>query len=216
MSAETPTLEELLLDTIRATKGSMFVRIPATVMSYDQVAQTCTARPAVQAFAVDPVTDVLTAVNLPDVANVPVRWMAAGGASITMPLTAGDPVMLEVADRSLDEWKNGTPLPYAPVDKRRFDLTDAIAVPQARVPIAIDGVAAGALVMKHDDIRQGSAAASIPATLSTPLKTFLDLLKIWLDAHTHSGVVTGGGVTGPPAPLSPSVPDIAATKVKIE
>jgi hypothetical protein len=53
------------------------------------------------------------------------------------------------------------------------------------------------------------------------IKSFMDSVKTWLDTHIHSGVTTGAGVSGPPPAvpppgLSPSVPDVTSSNVKVK
>lgn len=60
------------------------------------------------------------------------------------------------------------------------------------------------------EIRIGSESASDPVAL----KSDLEALKTYNDTHTHSGVTTGGGVSGPPSTAAPS--PAAAQKVKAE
>jgi hypothetical protein len=60
-----------------------------------------------------------------------VCWPCAdvGGAKafFTMPLKAGDPVMLTFSERALEDWIGGDE--GAPGDPRQFDLSDAFATP---------------------------------------------------------------------------------------
>ena len=45
------------------------------------------------------------------------------------------------------------------------------------------------------------------------LQTELTAIKTYIDAHTHSGVVTGGGTSGPPAPM-PAPGDAACDRIR--
>lgn len=65
----------------------------------------------------------------PDIIEVPVVWPRSQGDKIgmTMPLRPGDGVMLVFAQRSLEGWLSGQDV--APDDPRRYDLSDAIAIP---------------------------------------------------------------------------------------
>lgn len=63
----------------------------------------------------------------------------------------------------------------------------------------------------------GEEAGSEPPALGTTLKSYLNSLRTWLAAHTHTGVTVGGGTTAVPATLPvPSVPDIEADKVTVK
>ncbi|WP_406705579.1 Gp138 family membrane-puncturing spike protein [Sodalis sp.] len=69
------------------------------------------------------------ALPAPQIFNVPMVFPTgmSGKAKISVPLAAGDPVMLIFSSRGLDEWKvTGEATPET---LRTFDLTDAFAVP---------------------------------------------------------------------------------------
>lgn len=70
----------------------------------------------------------------PKIVRVPVCWPIAdvngAQALFTMPLKAGDPVMLNFSQRALDDWLGGSDNP--PGDPRQFDLSDCFATPMVR------------------------------------------------------------------------------------
>ena len=69
-----------------------------------------------------------TALSMPVIANVPVVFPRAGSAALTFPISVGDGVLLIFAERSLDKWlSDGGEV--TPDDPRKFDLSDAIAIP---------------------------------------------------------------------------------------
>lgn len=216
MSTQNPDLGQLLADTIAAARGAMKVAIPATVVSYNATLQSVTVKPTVMGRYQDIETGGLVPFPLPTIANVPVAFPSSTGFAITWPLTPGDTVFLVCADRSLDEWKS-TGLPEnVPLHTRRFDLTDAVAIPGLRPftsPIPATGWSAAALVIEGLDIRLGSSAAASFVTLDTPLAAHLAAIKAWLDLHTHTSAAPGSPTTPPVAP-SPAPPTTAATRVK--
>ena len=68
----------------------------------------------------------------PQIVQVPVCFPVGmgGKAQITVPLTAGDDVILHFSERSLENWLNGSD--SAPDDPRQFDLSDCFASPVLR------------------------------------------------------------------------------------
>lgn len=62
--------------------------------------------------------------------DVPVVLLHGGGGIITVPVKTGDTVMVMFSERSIAEWlgSDGS-APTTPLDKRRFSLSDAIAIP---------------------------------------------------------------------------------------
>lgn len=215
--SDTPDLGALLAEAIAFARGSIATAIPATVLAYDHVLQRCTAKPTVSGRYQDPDTGILIPFPLPTVANVPVAFPSATGFAITWPLAPGDTVFLVLSDRSMDEWKAGGASENVPLDIRRFDLTDSVAIPGLRPfsrPIPPTGVSPVAMVLEGVDIRLGSSAAAMKVALAPLLAAFLGDLKGWLDTHTHPAP---GGATSPPAGIgSPSAGNLGATKVSAE
>lgn len=110
---------------IAAALAEMNVCMPGKVEAYD--GKTVTARPAMPKQLANGET-----LAAPLIVQVPVCWPIADGGSamITVPLKAGDPVVLHFSQRSLENWLSGSD--QAPDDPRQFDLTDAFATPVMR------------------------------------------------------------------------------------
>ena len=66
----------------------------------------------------------------PEIPGVPVQFPRSGGATINLPIAAGNPVTLLVSDRDLDGWLaiNGARTVEAG-DPRTHDLADCVAIP---------------------------------------------------------------------------------------
>jgi hypothetical protein len=218
MSTLDPDLGQLLAATIAATRGPMKTAIPAEVVAYDPARQAVTVKPTVSGRYQNPETGELIPFPLPTIANVPVAFPSADGHSIVWPLAVGDTVFLVCADRSLDEWKSTGLSENVPVDTRRFDLTDAVAIPGVRsfanpIPAsghhATDGVLRGSW-------RVGSSAAASEVVLEPPLQALLTEIMAWLAAHTHGDPASG--VTTVPVQVAdlPAPGSLGATKLKAE
>lgn len=152
----------------------------------------------------------------PTIAEVPIAWgMGSGGtAGLTAPIKPGDGVMLHFSQRSLEGWLSGNDT--APDDPRRFDLTDAVAVPG----LAASGVSANAtdVELRFGPVKlrlrpDGGAVletaggnltidASGRATFSGDVYVGGDVFagNISLKTHKHLGVQPGGGISGIPTP----------------
>jgi len=96
--------------------------LPASIVSYDYTKQKATVQPLLKK------PYVTGGESLPEIPNVPVIFPKGGGFSMHFPLNAGDVVLLLFSERSIDQWLNrgGEILP---LDPRKFDLSDAIAIP---------------------------------------------------------------------------------------
>jgi hypothetical protein len=97
--------------------------LPGQIVSYDYKTQSAQVKPLIKKTFYNGKT-----ISLPVIVNVPVAMPAGGGATINLPMTAGDKVILVFSERSLERWlatgedsEQGAP--------RRFDLSDAFAIP---------------------------------------------------------------------------------------
>lgn len=91
-----------------------------------------------------------------------------------------------------------------------------IRTSDADVSVKVEGSADVVLEVQGGKVRLGAESGLEPAVLGATLKVWLDQIKLALDAHTHTAVTAGAGVSGPPAPLTfPDVPAIEAAKVEV-
>lgn len=219
--SESASLGDILAQLDAFILGKVNVALPGTIISYNAATQTATVQPVPAARYHDAETDTLVPEPLPQIANVPVQFPSGTGGTytITWPLAPNDPVLLVFCDRSTDEYRSlGTPQ-TVPLDTRRFDLTDAVAIPGYHPPvrpILATGHHPSALVLQAPQILLGSSAAVSPVALAPLVDAVVSALQVWLAAHTHSGVTTGPGVSGPPAVPPPIAGTVAAVKTKAE
>lgn len=218
-----PSEADNLLRAVKAQTARIHTSIPGVVVSYDAATQTADVRPAVKSFSRD-AKGAITAATQPVIPAVPVAFPEGGGFSITWPLEAGDPVLLVFCERSLDEWRSVTGDDHEPQDPaRRHDLMDAIAIPGGSSPVSAlgtDAWAAGALVVRGDDLRLGSATASDFVALASLVLAELNALRAELILHTHTvaGITPGGGSVAslPAIGIGAASGSVAAAKVKAE
>ncbi len=118
-----PTLTDAVRQAITSALNGIHVCLPGEVQKYDRVTSKAEVKPVLSKAYLDETTE-----DLPVIANVPVVWPRTAKAIIHMPLAKGDFVLLVFSERSMDAWlsdgKTG-----APPDSRKFDLSDAIALP---------------------------------------------------------------------------------------
>ena len=218
MPSETPDLGEILAETVSFALGRVSTALPATIVSYDPATQKATCKPTVSGRYHDPETDTLIPIPLPTIAGVPVVFPRANGGGLTWPLAPGDVVLLVICDRSLDEWKSTGAPENTPQDVRRFDLTDAVALPCIRpdtAPIPASGWAPGATVLEGLDVRLGSSAAVDFVALASKVLAELAKIKAKFDIHTHVSAAPGSP-TAIPVPLLDPPGSVAAVKVRAE
>lgn len=197
--SDTPELAAIMRAAVGEAIAKIHTSMPAKIVSYDRATQRAVVQPAIQGKYRDPVTEEVVNVELPQIARVPVAFPSAAGFSITWDLSAGDPVTLIFAERSLDEWLTTGNGSNEAADPRRFDLSDAIAIPGGRsfadaIPPA--GVESGTMVIRAPLIKLGSASASKWIALADDVKTRLNAIESAFNTHTHTiPILTVTGVT---------------------
>lgn len=104
--------------------GEVNTHMTAKIVSYDPTSMRASVIPTVHLQLADG-----SVLAPPVIHDVPVEWpvTCGGKAFIVMPMEEGDPVTLHFSQRSIDDWKGGSH--GAPIDPRRFDLSDCTAHP---------------------------------------------------------------------------------------
>lgn len=224
-ASDTPDLLAVLRTALAAGLGGVRVSIPAIVVSYSKATQTITAQVTIRsryfdASRNDGKGDFVTYLP-PPIAGIPVAFPSGGGVSFTWPLLPGDPVVLLVADRSIAEWKNSGANDNTPTEPRRFDLSDAIALPgtpSPAAPLSIGAVSDTDAVIALPPgaaLDVGGATASQAVALSAIVDGVFGALRTWLDTHTHTSA-SPTSPTSPPIIPSPAPSSTASTRLKTD
>lgn len=101
--------------------------IPCIVQSFDSTKGTVECQPAIRERMIME-DGTIRYISLPLLLNVPVVYPIASGFSMTFPLSQGDEVLVVFSDLSIDNfWQFGNL--QNPVEARRHDLSDGIAIP---------------------------------------------------------------------------------------
>ena len=117
-----PSLATVLERAIWNVLASVHTAFPARVEKYDHATAKADVKPLLARRYEDAV------VEMPVVPNVPVIWPRSTLGGIGFPLQRGDGVLVVCSERSLDGWLSQGGI-VAPQDLRKFDLSDAIAIP---------------------------------------------------------------------------------------
>lgn len=226
---ETPTLTSAVQNIIEGRLGNMHTCLPGIIKTYDPVKKIANIQPSLKRKYQEEAVEV----NLPIIPNVPICFPQTQTSIISIPLKVDDEVLLVFSERSLDKWKSSGGL-LSPEDTRKFDLSDAFAIPAVKPTqqgvAADDGDAIrleningivrihengqitltnanGSMVLNAD----GSAVITTPVGAITMASGKINLgtgaepvlkgatAETAFNTHTHSGVTTGGGVTGTPS-----------------
>lgn len=114
-----------LRDLMQTEMATMHTCLPGKIVSWDGAR--ATVKPAMPKLLNDGST-----LPAPQIVSVPVCFSVGmnGGAVISVPLQAGDDVLLHFSQTALDGWLSGSD--DAPNDPRQFDLSDCFATPLMR------------------------------------------------------------------------------------
>lgn len=126
MTDRQPSLAEVFAQAIEHRLSGLHVCMPGTVESYDVATQTAVVRPGLK--NVLRATDGEREIDYPLISSVPVCHPRGGKWFLHFPLTAGDAVTLVFGERSLEKWRQLGGV-QNPLDLRKHDLSDAIALP---------------------------------------------------------------------------------------
>lgn len=196
-------------------QASLWTAIPCIVDSVDFATMTVAATPAIQGVIEDE-NGVLSYVQLPQLIHVPICFPSAGGFMITLPIKAGDEVLVVFGARAIDSWwqQGGV---QKPIEARLHDLSDGFAIPGPRSQPKITGT--GAVSTTGAQIRNDAGTSYVEIAADGKIKLVspseIDItgnLKVTgtimangeissglhtLTAHVHP-VTTAPGTTGAP------------------
>ncbi len=227
-----PSLTQAVVGAIEASLADLHVGLPAKVISFDPLTQSCDVQPLLQNQIIDLDGNELT-FDWKVISDVPVLYPAGGGWSLTFPLAPGDTVYLAFAEKSIDDWLvNGDPI--LPRIKRRLDLSDAVAVaclrPRSKPLAGLDGssmrlgredgsvvlnmTATSITVTAPSVTIDGHTSIALGQTADSPVVRGTELLT-WLTTHTHNIITPAPGSPTTP-PTVPPLPTMLSTVTKVK
>ena len=202
------SLVQVLDDHFDGKVQDMHVAIPGTVVSWDSTKQTATVQPMVR----KPLTsadNVLCFETPPQIPNVPVMCMRGGGFFVSVPLNAGDGVLLVFSEQSYSEWRSTGQI-SSPKDVRRHGTGYPYAIPGISPDSqALGSVASNKLVIGRDGneelitIGAGELTLGVTAVdnlvlnqamqaLALAQNTYDTAVTAWVAAQTAALVGSGG------------------------
>lgn len=191
--SETPTDATIIRQFIDDALGDVRVALPGRVETYDVAAQSVDVKPLIKDGVLNEDEERIVE-SLPVIPSVPLVFPGSGGFAITWPIDVGDTVLLVFSSSSIDKWLV-TDGDVDPDTDHRHRLDDAIAIPGLRSFKSPINPAPGS----NMEIRApagvqilvgGTSALALVAELNSLIGKF--------NTHSHTGVTTGGGISGPP------------------
>lgn len=120
-----PKLADVLARAVGSILGSIHTAFPGIVETYDYATAKASIKPVVGRRYADGAE-----IDMPIIPSVPVVWLRTSAGSISFPLSRGDGVLVICAERSIDDFLSAAAgATVIPEDGRKFDLSDAIAIP---------------------------------------------------------------------------------------
>lgn len=150
--------------------SSVWTALPGIVESVDLSAMTVSVQPAIQG-QIQKSDGSYEYVNLPLLVDVPIVFPRAGGFILTLPIAAGDEVLVVFASRCIDSWwQNGSV--GVPMEFRMHDLSDGFAIPgPSSQPKKISAISSSAAQLRNEAgdiyLEIGAAGVKIKATTVT-------------------------------------------------
>ena len=211
----------VIKDALKQHSHDLRVALPGIINSFDATTQTANVQVTIREQVLD-VDGSPTSVEFPLLLDVLLVVPRAGGFSLTLPVTAGDECLVVFADMCIDAWwQSGGVQEQA--TKRRHNLSDGFAIlgpwSQPRKLVNYSSTSAqlrsddgqtlvdlksGQVTVKASTVQVNAQTATVTASGSATVQgqtvtigsaTKIDG-KVFL-THTHSGVSTGTGVSGP-------------------
>ena len=217
-----PDQDETLRVYTEAKQARLWTALPGIVQSYNPAQMTVTVQPAINGVARQQ-DGTFVSLKMPVLLDVPVVWQGGGGCTAIFPITAGDECLVVFSSRCIDAWwsKGGV---QDPTEVRMHSLSDGFALVGVRsAKTAFTPPTGVAALMSNDGTTyvqlnpstqalkltapgginlngvtiDSSGNVSSPATVTATTDVVGGGKH--LKTHTHSGVTTGGGTTGPPS-----------------
>lgn len=187
---------------MRSAMMGMEDMLPAVVTTYDDTTNRASIRPLVMMGTTSGQKISRAVVN-----NIPVFRFGGGGFFMRFPIKTGDFGWLKANDRDISLVMQRGGLEDWPNTERLHSFSDAMFFPDTLKGWLIDGDNIDALVLQNMSGSVSIALHDDKITLTAPAMDVNVMNTVWngnlvldgtlVNTHTHGGVETGGGSTGP-------------------
>jgi hypothetical protein len=136
---------------LEGKQAEMWTALPGIVESFNPEAMTAAVQPAIKGRMEDE-SGLVSSVNLPLLADVPVIFPGGGGFTLTYPIKQGDECLVVFSSRCMDGWWQNGGVSDAP-DGRMHDLSDGFAIvgPRSQAHKLATAVDCAGVQLRSDD-----------------------------------------------------------------
>lgn len=146
-------LRSAVIAAIRGRQANIWTLLPAKIVSYDAVKQTCQVQPQIIIQWNDPRTGSPAHIQMPVIADCPVEFPGGGGYHLTFPIQPGDECTVAFSSRCIDGWWSTGQMSQQG-DLRMHDLSDGfVRVGVSSLPHALPSVSTNTVQLRSDDGR---------------------------------------------------------------
>ncbi len=189
--------EEAMRLVLDGRLSSVWTSMPGIVQAVDLATMTVSVQLAIQG-SIEDENGVKQSVNYPLLIHCPLVFPKGGGFVITFPIAIGDEVLVHFSARACDSWWQSGGI-GRPVEARMHDLSDGFAMPG---PFSVPNVP-GSISSTGLQIRNLAGTQYIEFAADGKIKLVaaagVEINGLPFGTHHHTGVTTGGGITGGPA-----------------
>ncbi len=180
--AENTSLDGLIRLAFDQLIGEVHVCLPGRIETFNETKRTATVQPMISRRY----RGADTATKLAILQDVPVIEYRTTKARLNLPITLGDPVLLVMADRGIENWLGSSgATPSEPLDVRKHDFTDAFAI-LGGWPLLKAGLTAEPVI----NTAGLTVAPGVKISIGNGVSELLDIVDQLLDevsAHFHIG-----------------------------
>lgn len=188
----------------------LHTQLPGKIVSIDYASNSATIQPLITTYI-----NAETTIPFPQCIEVPINLISSGkgGAKITIPLKAGTTGLIKFSERDVTNWISGTGTEIVdpkikdnlsmgaklyPVSFEAGLFTKASAIEWDSANIVIDNPGAKVLINGATVTDGGDDFVTSEGISLKNFKAEYDSFIEMYNAHTHSGVISGGGTSGVP------------------
>lgn len=118
------TINDVINSHIENAMSEIHTAFPAQVLRYDASKQCADLQPVIKKKFRDDST-----LPMPVLHNIPIIFPSSGGAMLSFPVNENDTMLVICCERSIDYWLSSDGSQIDPEDTRKFNMSDAVAIP---------------------------------------------------------------------------------------